>query len=47
MPRKERARLSLRAMTPSPGKKNSGLIIPRWRTYIDFLKKDSKGNWKE
>ena len=36
-----KARLSLRAMVPSPSKKNSGLVNPRWRMYIDFLKKDS------
>ena len=36
-----KARLSLRAMAPSPSKKNSGLVNPRWRMYIDFLKKDS------
>ena len=35
------ARLSLRVMAPSPSKKNSGLVNPRWRIYIDFVKKDS------
>ena len=35
------ARLSLMAMTPFPGKNNSGLTNPHWRMYIDFLKKDS------
>ena len=36
------ARLSLRAIGPSPGKKNSGLTNPRWRMYIEFLERDSK-----
>ena len=35
------ARLSLRAIAPSPSKKNSDLVNPRWRIYIDFVKKDS------
>ena len=26
---------------PSPSKKTSGLVNPRWRMYTDFLKKDS------
>ena len=34
-------RLSLRAMAPSPTRKNLAVINPRWRTYINFLKKDS------
>ena len=25
---------------PVPRKKNSGLVNPRWRMYINFLKKD-------
>ena len=35
------ARLSLRAIAPSPSKKNSGLTNPRWWMHIDFLEKDS------
>ena len=41
-----RTKLSLRAFAPSPAK-SSGLINPRWRIYIDFLKKDSKGSLKK
>ena len=33
-----RARLSPRAISPSPSKKNSGLENPRWGIYIDFLR---------
>ena len=35
------ARLSLRAMVPFPIMMNLSLINPRWRTYIDYLKKYS------
>ena len=42
-----RARLSLRAMVLSPSKKNSGLVNPRWRMYIDFFKKGSINSRKE
>ena len=35
------ARLSLREIAPSSSKKNSGLVNPRWRIYIDFVRKDS------
>ena len=30
-----RARLSPRAMVPSPSKKNSGLAKPRWRVHLE------------
>ena len=42
-----RTRLSHRAMAPSSSKKNSGLVNPRWRMYIDFLMKDRIDSSKE
>ena len=43
----KKARLSLRAMASPPSKKNLGLVNPRWRMYIDFLKKVSINSRKE
>ena len=46
MPRKESEAVP-EGNGPSPSKNNSGLVNPRWRIYIDFLKKDSIDSRKE